>query len=90
MAVRAIEAVFFAFGIKMSSSRLEVRRFALWGLVKVDSVLSGSQVMEVYLERDARALIPDDYIAHDFSLCVFEFYFGLGHALRWESEKEEK
>jgi hypothetical protein len=81
VAVWAIETVFLAFGIEVSARGFEVGTFALGHLMEVDGVLSGRKVVQLEFEGDTGSLVPDNDVADRFSLAVFDFNFGLGHAL---------
>ena len=59
VAIGIIEPVLLVLGIEVPARRFEVGAFALGNLMKVDGVLSGREVVQVELERNARALIPD-------------------------------
>ena len=48
--------------------------------MEVNGMLSGGEIVEFELERDSRALIPDDDVADGFALSIFQFGFGLGRA----------
>ena len=50
--------------------------------MKVEGVFTRRKVMQVELERDARALIPDRDAADVFSLRILQFDFCLGEAQR--------
>ena len=58
--------------------------------MEVDSMLPGSQVVELEFEGDAGSLIPDKNISNGFSLSIFKFDFCLGCAAGWQSNQGEK
>ena len=66
MAFGILEAVFLALGIEVATRRLEVRPFTFGNLMEVNGMLSGRQIVEFELKRDARSLIPNDDVADGF------------------------
>src|ERR1700678_3214500 len=82
MAVGALESVLLAFGIKMSSRRLEVRTIALGVLMKVDAMLARRQIVKANIyPNGVPLLLPyQDGHAHALALGVFQFDYGLGRA----------
>src|ERR1700692_4328964 len=79
-----VETVLLALGIEVSTGGFEVGAFAFGNLMEVNGVLSGGEIVEFELERDARSLIPEDDVTDIFALSVFEFDFSLGRDLGWE------
>ena len=75
-----VESMLFAFGIEMAAGRLEVGRIALGGLMKVDGVLAGWEIVKLKLKRGACSLLPQDDGADILTLRVLKFDFGFGGA----------
>ena len=89
VAVGIIETVLLAIGIEMSAGRFEVGALALGDLMEVDGMLSWGEIVEMKFESDSRSLIPEDNVADDFTLSIFEFHVSLGRAAGWEGNQRE-
>jgi hypothetical protein len=47
--------MFLSIGIEVRSGRLEIGRFALRVLMKVDGMFAGRQILEIQFDSDSRA-----------------------------------
>lgn len=82
VAVGILQSMLLVFRIEVRAGRLEVGSFALGVLMKVNAVLARRKVMQLNLEPNPCALLPQNNRADRFALSVFEFDFSFGGA--WE------
>src|SRR5271165_1042719 len=89
VSVGTIETVLLAVRVKVAARGFKVRALTLRHLMEVDRMFTGSEIVQIQLECDARIFVPKENAAYALPLGVFHFNCGLGSAVDWESEQRK-